>query len=824
MWLTAADKRVEYAEYIYSIDEAHNGRSLELLCPTKHIFSRGDTLNCPTLTLKLEAEFDGVISVEVTHWHGALRRGPEFELFPDGRPHAPGWIDHGKNGRCLTSGKLAATVSRDPHAFTIKFHDSDEPGKLVTAMLNRSVGFAYSPPTSNMKQVEDMRDKKHYIFTQTELGVGESIHGLGERFGAFNKVGQHVEIWNEDGGTSSDQAYKNIPFLLSSAGYGIFFDTPELIDLEIGSERCCRLQASVESQRLKWYIIYGPTPKQVLTKYCQITGRPAQLPAWSYGLWLTTSFTTDYDEATVTGFLTEMKKREIPLEVFHYDCFWMRAFHWCDWVFSPQRFPSPKHSIERLKSANLLKKVCVWINPYLGQASPIFNYAAERGFLLKRQNGDIWQWDLWQAGMGLIDLTNPEACQWYSDQLEYLFNTGVDCLKTDFGERIPTTDVAWHDPSVDPKKMHNYYAFIYNRLCHRALEARFNDTPPPSIIDTTISTVSSAILPGVPGAAPTSPPVSTYDSSDRGVSQAVLFARAATAGSQRFPLCWGGDCESTSAALAESIRGGLGLGLSGFTYWSCDIGGFEGSPEPWIYKRWVAFGLLCSHSRLHGSNSYRVPWLIDNDSSAPDSATNVLRTFVRVKRSLMPYIFAQAKESALHGWPLSLRATALEFPDDPTAWYLDRQFMLGSQILIAPVFTESGDVTFYLPEGRWSSFWDGNRTLKGNRWHKERHGFDTLPIYVREGTILVMGQEEPKDETEGFDYEWLGAENGEVRLYHVRPGCKVGLVDAQGRDRGALKVDDDGDLRGLHCLGNEGKDWNVVSYPEGLVEGSVSGL
>lgn len=489
------------------------------------------------------------------------------------------------------------------------------------------------------------------------------------------------------------------------------------------------------------------------------------MPAWSYGLWLSTSFTTNYDEQTVTHFLEQMKARSIPTEVFHYDCFWMEAFRWCDFVFSAEHFPDPAAQIKRLKSSKLLNKVCVWLNPYLGQASPVFDKVAENGYLLRRANGDIWQWDLWQAGMGVIDFTNPEACKWYVDCLNKLFDIGVDCLKTDFGERIPTRDVRWHDPNVDPERMHNFYAFIYNKLVYEAVQARFGNT------------------------------------------EAVLFARTACAGTQRFPLCWGGDCESTPAALAESIRGGLSLGLCGFSFWSCDIGGFEGNPPPWIYKRWVAFGLLCSHSRLHGSGSYRVPWLIDDDAPGDESATGVLRTFVRLKRRLMPYLYTQGVESAKMGWPLSLRAVALEFPDDPTAWFLDRQFMVGTSLLVAPVFTEQGDVEFYLPEGKWTNWWDGS-VVEGPRWRKEKHGFSTLPLYVREGTVLVLGAEEGK-QGEGFEYDWV--RRGEIKLYRTKGGESATIVNAKGQEVAVLTVGEEGKLQGVEKLKGE---WKISKHAD----------
>jgi alpha-D-xyloside xylohydrolase len=460
----------------------------------------------------------------------------------------------------------------------------------------------------------------------------------------------------------------------------------------------------------------------------------------------------------VRHFVEKMSQSKIPVEVFHFDCFWLRAFHWCDFIWDPESFSDPAGQIKRMKDDGLINKVSVWTNPYVGQASPVFKYAAEKGYLLKKTNGDVWQWDLWQTGMGIVDFTNPDACDWFRGCMEKLFDVGVNSIKTDFGERIPTKNVQWHDKSVDPSRMHNYYAFIYNKLVYEAVQKR------------------------------------------EGEHEAVLFARTACAGSQRFPLHWGGDCESTPAALSESVRGGLSLGLASFAFWTSDIGGFEGSPPPWIYKRWVAFGLLNTHSRLHGSNSYRVPWLVDDSSSEPENCTEVLRHWVQLKRSLMPYLYAQAEESVANGWPTSVRATALEFPDDPTSWYVDRQFFVGSQILAAPVFEEDGSVEYYLPPGRWFSFWD-SKEMQGGRWIKEKYGFLQLPLFVREGTVLVLGQ---ADGEGGFGYDWL-ASGGEIRLYGVTEGDKATLVDTKGDQKGVLVVDAHGELQGMEVLGGEWK-------------------
>ncbi|WP_295105648.1 alpha-xylosidase, partial [uncultured Microbacterium sp.] len=453
----------------------------------------------------------------------------------------------------------------------------------------------------------------------------------------------------------------------------------------IGSESVERVQFSVSGEVLEYFVIAGPTPKEALSRYTALTGRPPVVPAWSYGLWLSTSFTTDYDEQTVNSFIDEMAARELPVSVFHFDCFWMREFNWTDFVWDSRVFPDPEGMLSRLHDKDL--RVCVWINPYIAQRSPLFREAADQGFLVQRPDGSVWQWDLWQAGMGLVDFTNPEATAWYQSKLRGLIDQGVDCFKTDFGERIPT-EVVWADGS-DPERMHNLYTDLYNRAVHDVL------------VDA------------------------------RGADDAVLFARSATAGGQSMPVHWGGDSTSTYASMAETLRGGLSLALSGFAFWSHDIGGFEGTPDAGVFKRWTAFGLLGSHSRFHGSSSYRVPWAFDEE------AVDVTRRFTHLKMQLMPYLYQQGIIASRTGLPV-MRPMQLEFPDDPAVGYLDRQYMLGSDLLVAPVFSEDGTVEFYLPEGEWTSLLTGE-TVAGGGWRRETHAFDSLPLYVRPGTALPWG-------------------------------------------------------------------------------------
>jgi alpha-D-xyloside xylohydrolase len=298
--------------------------------------------------------------------------------------------------------------------------------------------------------------------------------------------------------------------------------------------------------------------------------------------------------------------------------------------------------------------------------------------------------------MGLVDFTNPDATRWYQDKLRALIAQGVDCFKTDFGERIPL-EVEYFDGS-SPERMHNLYTQLYNEAVFEVLQEA------------------------------------------RGEGEAVLFARSATAGGQQLPVHWGGDNTSSYESMAETLRGGLSLAFSGFGFWSHDIGGFEGTPDPGVFKRWTAFGLLSSHSRLHGSDSYRVPWAFDEE------AVEVTRRFTKLKLRLMPYLFAAGREAHTSGTPV-MRPMQLEFAGDPAVDHLDRQYMLGADLLVAPVFSPD-EVEFYLPEGVWTEFFSGRR-VEGGRWLRETHGFDSLPLYVREGAVLPLGA---RDDRPDYDY------------------------------------------------------------------------
>ena len=705
-WMLQPGAAVHYACEAYAVEARDD--SLVVFATTRPIKHRGDTLSGPALTVTLSSPMEGVIRVSVEHFSASQPKRLHVPMVGAGKPAVR--IEETDTEATLTSGTASVTV-RKGEGWSLTFREGS---KVLTRSDWRSLGYV------------QWGGKGNFVHEQLTLQVGESVYGLGERFTPFVKNGQVVENTNKDGGTACEQAYKSVPFYLTSRGYGVLVNEAGPVSFEVASEKTTRVQFSREGESIDYCVVAGPTPKDVVARLTALTGRAPLPPAWSFGLWMSTSFTTQYDEATATHFIDEMKRRDLPLSVFHFDCFWMREFQWCDFEWDKRGFPDAEGMLKRLHAKGL--KISLWINPYVAQKSPLFKVGVDKGYFIKRQNGLTWQTDLWQPGMAIVDFTNPAAVAWYQGHLRRLLAMGVNCFKTDFGERIPSEGVVYHDGS-DPVEMHNIYPLQYNQAVFEVLQEANRE-------------------------------------------EAIVFARSSYASGQRFPVHWGGDCWSNFESMAESLRGGLSLTSCGFAFWSHDIGGFEGNPPPALYKRWIQFGLLSSHSRLHGSGFYRVPWLVDEESC------DVLRAFTRLKHQLMPYLYAKAIEACGTGVPM-MRSMVLEHPQDPACATLDRQYQLGESLLVAPVFTDSGEVDYYLPEGRWTHLLNG-QVREGGRWYRETHDFQSLPLYVAPNTVLPWG-----DETERPDYDY--ARGVTLRVFALDDGASAPFVVASPDGRIAAR-------------------------------------
>jgi alpha-D-xyloside xylohydrolase len=655
------------ALYPLSITDVHvDAESLTVQGYNKPVQGRWSFLDGAVISARFSSPMPNVIRVQLRHFKGRKAVEPAFDL-DYGLKNEDLEIAGDEKNVWLKSGDLAVLVPRQGD-WHYAFHRQ---GELLTESENKAVGL--------FKKAE-----KTYMREQLSLRVGETIYGLGERFSPFVKNGQSLDIWNEDGGTDSEYAYKNVPFYLSNQGYGVLVNNPGRVSFEVASHHVNRVQFSAEDHSLDYYLFGGPSMKDALEQYTALSGRPPLVPEWSFGLWLSTSFTTSYNEAEIIANIERMEASGIAISVFHFDCFWMKELTWMSFLWDERNFPDAEGLLRRIKAKGI--KICLWINPYIAEASAAFDEAAENGYLLHSPNGDVFQADRWQPGIGFVDFTNPDARLWYRAKLKTLLDMGVDSFKTDFGERIPT-DVRYYDGS-NPERMHNYYSYLYNQTVFELL------------------------------------------TEVKGENEAVVFARSSTTGGQKFPVHWGGDNSSSYRSMAETLRGGLSLGLCGFGYWSHDIAGFNDMAPADLYKRWLAFGLLSSHSRLHGNAAAKLPWLFDEES------VEVLRFFTELKARLMPYFLETAKEAHEHGWPM-LRAMVLEFPDDPNCFYLDTQYMLGSALLVAPIFSVKGELRYYLPAGSWQNLLTGE-LCEGSIWRIETHDYFSLPLWVKKNSSEIL--------------------------------------------------------------------------------------
>lgn len=685
-WLSKEGFTVEAPKEIFEVERTDT--ALTLYAPYKAQKNRSDSVDCGMMTLRISSPAPNIISVRLCNFKGRKPRDAAFRL--NTRNVTPVFAETADE-YVFVSGSTEARVPKSGE-FSVRFLYN---GRILTSSGIDGPAHIADP------------DGRSYIRERLDLDVGEHIFGLGERFTPMVRNGQSVDIWNEDGGCDSDQAYKNIPFFLSNRSYGVFVNSTGRVSYEIGSECPSKTQFSVPGETMEYFVLGGESMKHVLTLYSELVGRPSLPPSWSFGLWLSTSFVTDYDENTVLEFAEEMIERGIPLSVIHLDSYWMKGFEWTGFLWDSDRFPDPAAMIRKLHELGI--RVCLWINPYIAQKSPLFQEGLDAGFFVTTGSGDVWQWDRWQAGMALVDFTNPMARGWYQKRLDDLIHIGVDSFKTDFGERIPVADSFYgakalkegivYRGGLSAESMHNTYAYLYQEAVFEVLEKRL------------------------------------------GKNKACIFARAASVGCQQFPVHWGGDCPSSYSGMAETLRGGLSLAVSGFAFWSHDIGGFSDGCDPDLYIRWLQFGLLSSHSRLHGNGQYKVPWMYGEE------AAEIAAHFTRLKLGMMPYLYSAAIKATTLGLPL-MRPMFLEFPNDETCQMLDRQYMLGASLLCAPIMTDTGTVRYYVPKGVWTNILTRDR-VEGPCWRSEKHDYFTLPLLARENTILVTGK---SDDTTEYDY------------------------------------------------------------------------
>ena len=480
------------------------------------------------------------------------------------------------------------------------------------------------------------------------LSPGERIYGCGESFTSLNKVGQKVNISVVDPqGPETDGMYKPVPFYFSNRGYGIFMHTSAPTTADFGASYIGAQRLFMGDETMDFFVFFGE-PKEILDKYTNVTGKSPMLPLWTFGTWM--SRISYFSQKEGLEIAHQLRANRIPADVIHFDTGWFGVDWQCDYEFAKDRFKDPVGMLKTLKKDGF--HTCLWQLPYFTPKNRYFHELVEGGMAVRNANGTLNYED------AVLDLSNPKTVSWYQDKIAHLIKQGVGVIKCDFGEAAPYDGL--YASGKTGFYEHNLYPLRYNKALWEAVKANSAD------------------------------------------QEGVIWARSAWAGSQRFPLHWGGDAatnEIGSVGMMGDLRGGLSFGLSGFSFWSHDMGGFVTQSPDDLYRRWLPFGFLSSHTRAHGAPPTE-PWFISKDF------TDAFRANAEMKYQLMPYVYAQAKDCSEKGLPM-VRALFVEFPHDAGAWLVEDEYMFGSQLLVAPLLESGSSRTVYLPKGKWIDYQSG---------------------------------------------------------------------------------------------------------------------
>ena len=560
-------------------------------------------------------------------------------------------------------------------------------------------------------------------FESFMLAPQEDIYGLGERFDHVARRGKAVDFWNKDAiGTSNTRSYINVPFLLSTRGYGLFLNSSSRTEWEVGTLEASALGFGVEDAMMDYFIIHGPTPAEILYRYSTLTGFSPTPPIWSFGLWMSRNSYWSWD--VVHDVAQGIRSRGIPADVLHLDTAWFQEDWNCDLRFSDDRFADPATHMQRLRDEGF--RVSLWQYNFVPARENNINFreGVEKGYFALDEHGKPYTFGVgdnlvWGKDV-VIDFSNPRATGWYTEQIQQLIQLGAATIKTDFGEGIPA-DASYQ--RIEGRKFHNLYSLVYN-----------------SAIAEAIHQVSG---------------------------EYIVWARSGTAGSQRYPVHWGGDSQCNWSGLAGTVRGALSMGLSGFPFFSHDIGGFIGRPSSELYIRWAQFGLFSSHARCHGcgNDNSREPWTFGDD------AYRIFAQYDRLRYRLLPYLYHQSL-SASHTAKPVVRALIIDYPHDRNVWHIDDQYLFGDALLVAPVLAPMAEATrrtLYLPAGVWIDYWSKEVLHSRGEWIVREIDLQTMPIYVKAGSIIPYGEEKQS----------TGNEIGSIALLEVYRGAA-----------GALQYDD----------------------------------
>jgi alpha-D-xyloside xylohydrolase len=645
----------------------------------------------------------------------AMMQGERSLMLAGPVPTDRSWrVENGDSAVTYTSAFGKVRIRRNPWDVAIY----DAKGTLLTHTVHLGDPASYLPytPFSFVRRARDMGRTTAATF---ELAPDERIFGFGESFTRLNKRGQRVVAYLRDAmGVQGSFQYKAVPFFLSSRGYGMFVHTSAPVTFDVGAEYDSHHTIYSGDELLDLFVFLGE-PKDVVSEYTAVTGRSPVPPLWSFGLWM--SRITYKSEAEVRDVAAKLRQYKVPADVLHLDTGWFETDWRSDYQFSKSRFTDPAKMIQDLKKDGF--HVSLWQYTYFTPKNALWKELVDQNLAVKDQGGRLATED------AVLDFTNPKAVDWYKAKVGALLRMGVSVIKADFGEGAPLEGIyangrsGWYE--------HNLYPVRYNEA--------------------------------------------VWDLTRQITGGGIIWGRSAWAGSQRYPLHWGGDAENSNSAMAAELRGGLSFGLSGFTFWSHDVGGFVQRAPADLYRRWMAMGALTSHMRTHGAPP-REPW-----EYGPAMLAD-WQHGLGLRYSLMPYIYSQAYVASAKGWPM-VRTLFFEYPDDPTSWTVEDEYMFGSSLLVAPLFTDSATSRrVYVPPGTWIDYQSG-KSYAGAQWHDIAAGEVPVVLLVKDHTVLphvAVAQSTAQIDWKNVELRTFASDGGTAEGTFILPGGRVQTIRVSG--------------------------------------------
>ncbi len=659
--------KVRWTRHVYKTNQAFDNMLATLTPSGGNEFPSNEYEVNPVMPFSLEFVSPRTVRIRMATGLETHPDEPSLMLVNGFPPKDNSWKYTEIEGGHKYTSKYGSVIIRT-RPWHIEFYDAD--GKLLTKTFHKNDNNVTYTPVLPFMFVRRSSDYSRSVNAAFTLSPGEKIFGCGESFKEFNKRGQKVVLWTDDAnGVQNEGMYKPIPFFMSSRGYGMFMHTSSPITCDFGKIFNSSMSLMIGDEALDLFVFLGE-PKDILDEYTNLTGKAAMPPLWSFGLWM--SRITYYSEEDGRNVANLLRKNRIPSDVIHFDTGWFETDWRSDYKFSASRFNDPEKMIKDLDAMGF--KISLWQLPYFVPKNSLFPEIIEKGLYVKNNKGNLPYED------AILDFSNPNTVDWYQNKLKGLLEMGVGAIKVDFGEAAPANGI--YASGKTGFYEHNLYPLRYNKA--------------------------------------------VADITKKVTGETIIWARSTWAGSQRYPVHWGGDAANTDNAMLSTLHAGLSIGLSGFTFWSHDIGGFVNRTPEDLYRRWLPFGMLTSHSRTHGAPP-KEPWEYN------ESFNDAFRLADEMKYKLMPYVYAQAKYSSEHGLPM-VRALFVEFPHDAGSWLVDDEYLFGADMLVAPMFEDGTSRDVYLPEGKWIDYQTGKVYAGG--WHHIDTGVIPIVVLVRDGAVI----------------------------------------------------------------------------------------